>query len=785
MKTPLDCALEYLSHGWMVIPIPPKSKNPNRQGWQKERHTKEELPGVFIEGINLGLLLGQPSGGLTDVDLDSHESHALAARILPKTEMIGGRASAPHSHYWYLCSPLPKTAKFLDPSTSEDERAMLLEFRGTGCQTVVSPSVHPCGEFYEWYGPLQPAEVSGDALLIAVRKLAAAALVMRHWKEGQRHNMALAISGMFLRAGWQRQRVENFIRLIATAANDEDVSNRVGTVEATELRLQAGESATGQPALADIIGDKTVANLRKWLGLSLKVSAGSCSDSTAECANLDDTLDPLHSLSEVSTSAEIESALRQFAASVESLDALARELARNEAIRILKECDIPSPARLLSAAIPKVSRESESSKQIEKGRLELKEPESWPEMVEGAALLDEIAVTIERFVSAANWLIHILALWVLYAHVFNAFDISPLLAITSPEKRCGKTTLLTLLRAFVPRPLAVSNITASALFRTIEMYHPVLLIDEADTFLTDDETMRGIINSGHHRPAAHVIRTTGDDYEPRLFTTWTPKIIAMIGALPSTVEDRAFVIKMQRKRPNENKERLRLDRLNDFEPLCCRAARWAADNLDNLRGSDPGIPEQVTNDRARDNWRVLLAIADAGGGKWPELARKAAISMLGGEAESESPGILLLHDMKAMFNEQGDGLSSEQIVKDLTEIEARPWSEWKNNKPITKTGLARLLKPFGIRPQKWREGKEIVRGYQCADFQDAFARYVGNETSQTPQTDESTTYSQNQPPQPDSSVAVSEADNSNGIKDVAFVADEEAVNGAERERFEL
>ncbi len=179
--------------------------------------------------------------------------------------------------------------------------------------------------------------------------------------------------------------------------------------------------------------------------------------------------------------------------------------------------------------------------------LVLHDPEAWPESVDGASLLNEIAATLARFISAAEAVYRTLALWVLYSHSFNVFDVSPLLAIVSPEKRCGKTTLLTLLGEFVPRPLFTSNITASALFRIIEKYHPTLLIDEADTFLTGDETLRGILNSGHHRNGAYIIRTAGEDYEPRQFTTWAPKAIAMIGNLPGTLDDRAIKIKMQRK----------------------------------------------------------------------------------------------------------------------------------------------------------------------------------------------------------------------------------------------
>ena len=53
-----------------------------------------------------------------------------------------------------------------------------------------------------------------------------------------------------------------------------------------------------------------------------------------------------------------------------------------------------------------------------------------------------------------------------------------------------------------------------AIFRVVELQRPTLLIDEADTFLPENEELRGILNSGH-RQGGSVIRTVGEDFEPR------------------------------------------------------------------------------------------------------------------------------------------------------------------------------------------------------------------------------------------------------------------------------
>jgi hypothetical protein len=146
---------------------------------------------------------------------------------------------------------------------------------------------------------------------------------------------------------------------------------------------------------------------------------------------------------------------------------------------------------------------------------------------------------------------------------------------------------------------------------------------------------------------------------------------------------------------------------------------------------------------------------------------------------------LLLRDLKELFGERGERLVSEKIVSALTEIEGRPWAEGRNGKPITKTGLAKLLRPFGVAPQKWRDRSlGTVRGYYRSDFEEVFARYLDSETPQTPHATESTTYVGSQTPQERGSVAFASDGKSNGINDVAFVAFAEGATSQEEEYFE-
>jgi len=352
------------------------------------------------------------------------------------------------------------------------------------------------------------------------------------------------------------------------------------------------------------------------------------------------------------------------------------------------------------------------------------------EEVDGGQLLDDLAATVLKYLALAKESADAIALWILHAYCLEAAQVSPTLAIVSPVKRCGKTTLLTLLGALVPRALPATNVTAAAIFRAVEQFAPTLLIDEADTFLItreDKGDLRGILNSSHTRSGARVLRTVpvGDSFEVRSFSTWCAKAIALIGKLPDTLRDRSIPVMMRRRARGEDVERLRLDRLEGFSPLRRRAVRWVADRVNDL-SPEPDMPAEL-NDRAADNWRPLLAIADAAGSEWPARARRAALALSGiGMNNSASRSELLLADLEQIFRDRApaDRLPTQRILAALCKREDRPWSEWNNGRPISGVGLAKLLEPFEVGPRTLRQGKQVFRGYLLHDFEPAFARYV-------------------------------------------------------------
>jgi putative DNA primase/helicase len=358
--------------------------------------------------------------------------------------------------------------------------------------------------------------------------------------------------------------------------------------------------------------------------------------------------------------------------------------------------------------------------------VELPKIEPWPVTINGAELLGELCDAIRQYLVLPSGGAEALALWALHTHIFECFGHSPRLAITSPEKGCGKTTTLDVLAELVARPLSTSNATVSAVFRIVEMAKPTLLIDEADTFLKENDELRGILNAGH-RKGGQVTRTVGDDHEPRQFSTWTPAAVAMIGRLPDTLEDRAVIVGLRRRKSSEHVKQFRSERTDDLRQLARKIARWTADNQSALRAHEPETGSLFN--RAADNWRPLLAIADLAGGDWAAAARAIAEGSEGAK-QDQSTRTMLLSDIRDVFagRPDADRISSNVLATELGAMEGRPWAEWRNGKPITAASLARTLAPFGISPGTRRDGSDTFKGYLLADFNEAFARYLGDQT---------------------------------------------------------
>ena len=349
----------------------------------------------------------------------------------------------------------------------------------------------------------------------------------------------------------------------------------------------------------------------------------------------------------------------------------------------------------------------------------------YPERVQVGELLDGIEAVIKKHVVLNEDAAAALAVWVLHTYTFELRDAVAYVAIESPEKRCGKTTLISVLAAMAHKPLIASNVTVGALFRAIDACRPTLFIDEADTFLAGNGAMRGIINSGNTWRTAYVLRLArargssaecgvrnaelgrgeGGNIEHRTsnaehrkgdkdvtgltkYSCWCPKVIALIGEAPDTIADRSIVVKMSRKLTSE--VCAPLTELNTSE-IKSKCARFALDAAESMRQCEK-IRGQGLNDRAADTFDPLYAIARLAGNDWERKLHVAALHLTAA-AQAENTGVELLLDIASIFLQCGrEKVLIRELVATLREGHGGMKTLALRGSAIEEHGIARILR---------------------------------------------------------------------------------------------
>ena len=406
--------------------------------------------------------------------------------------------------------------------------------------------------------------------------------------------------------------------------------------------------------------------------------------------------------------------------------------------------------------------------------IEFTAPAPWPEPVNGAALLVDLAGYFSRHAVLPERANLVLALWSVHCHVFERFPFTPRMLLKSATKGSGKSTVLELLADVVPKAQEAENVSAAFMFRIIEAAKPTMLVDEIDSFLRDNPEIRSILNAGV-KPGATVGRCVGDAQEPRLFGCHAPVALAGIGnSLHGTTLDRCIVLNMKRRLRSEAIEPIEESTKELAKRLQRQAARWTRDNAGALSAARPDM--QPLFNRAALRWRALYAIAEVAGDNWPDLVRAAMQALSTNSEDADSLGEQLLADVRAIFvsvtaetataeaevigatdeeikqaveaakaemfrkakaeparkagkrSEKGPAMSTAEIVERLVAMQDRPWPEMpRTGKALTTASFTRMIKPFGPSRQRLvddKTGRPGDWGWRLADFIEAFERYL-------------------------------------------------------------
>lgn len=352
------------------------------------------------------------------------------------------------------------------------------------------------------------------------------------------------------------------------------------------------------------------------------------------------------------------------------------------------------------------------------------------ERTELADILDQVHRYLGAFVAYPSKEAHDAhTLWIPHTHCLEAFESTPRLAFLSPEPGSGKTRALEVSEPLVSHPIEAVSVSSAFLFRSVgNEARPTILFDEVDTVFSSkseaSEEVRAFLNAGHRRGASFgrcVVR--GREVATEMIPAFAAVALAGLGSLPDTILTRSVRIMMRRRGPGEKVEPYRR-RIHApaGEMLREQLIMWAASATGRLGSTWPDLPPEIT-DRDADVWEPLIAVADLAGGDWPKRARVAAVALVSqSQTLRESLGVRLLGDLRTVFNGE-EQLPTETILADLHRLDESPWGDLRG-KALDSRGLARLLRPYDIRPTTIRTATGTPKGYRRTDLHDAWGRYL-------------------------------------------------------------
>jgi hypothetical protein len=312
----------------------------------------------------------------------------------------------------------------------------------------------------------------------------------------------------------------------------------------------------------------------------------------------------------------------------------------------------------------------------------------------------------------------------------DCWETTPRLAFMSAEKESGKTRVLEVTALFVREPILSISVSPAVIVRLISKRRPTILYDEIDGVFGNAKVqeqnadLRSVLNGGYRRGAkVHRCVSRGSRVGIEELDAFAPVAVAGLRELPDTLASRAIFIHMKRRAPDEYVEPFR-HRYHSGEAKHVKEAleEWCEEHEAELTGVEPEMPQGI-EDRAADCWEPLLAIADEAGTDWPKRARDAAVYLTSRAAEENSTdGVELLSHCRDAFD-KCEQLATTTLLERLRERDESPWKDIRG-KQLDDRGLAKRLKPYGIKSKNVRIGDRVHKGYAAEDFYDPWSRYL-------------------------------------------------------------
>jgi hypothetical protein len=280
------------------------------------------------------------------------------------------------------------------------------------------------------------------------------------------------------------------------------------------------------------------------------------------------------------------------------------------------------------------------------------------------------------------------------------------LRIDSISLGSGKTTTLEHLDRLCRGSQLIASLPSVALIpRLVDVRPTTLLLDEIDKTLNLKNPgvpeVLAIINSGYRFGAKRPVLTKNSEgnWIPEDLSTFCAVAMAGVSAnLPADTRSREIRVVLM---PDLNDviEDTQWQILgDDVAKLAERIALWA----DSVREHVSVIPVEKPSGcrgRAWERWRPLLLVAISAGGRWPDIAARLVEQNVTEEAEMKDAlagakprVVVLLEDLHALWPETESFLSTEEILRRLTSLNAAFWGKDGDENPYGKELTAKGLK---------------------------------------------------------------------------------------------
>lgn len=340
-------------------------------------------------------------------------------------------------------------------------------------------------------------------------------------------------------------------------------------------------------------------------------------------------------------------------------------------------------------------------------------------------VLDRVSAWLGRFICTVHdGDIDLLTLWAAHTHLADVVYTTPRLVLDSPVPGAGKTTTLEHLGKLSLRPLQAASLSSPAMLaRLLDKELRTILIDEADRNLDPKrpgvEDLIAIINAGYKRGATRpvLVPAKGGEWAVAEMPTFSP--VALAGNAPHLPEDtRSRTIRVLLLPDYEG--RAEVTDWEEIEPQAAdlgeALAQWADGVRDFVRTVRPEMPEGC-NGRSKERWSPLRRVAEAAGGRWPEVTDSLIRrDLLEAQMNREDgmvttpPAVTLLRDLAEIWPAERAHQASSVLITNLITHNPQQWGEFSSfGKALTPQRMGRMLAQ-GFQVNSARQG-DGPRGY--------------------------------------------------------------------------